>query len=214
MWWKKPKDDEMERQDMVDRQIRTRGVKNEAVLQAMLKVKRHLFMPESLRPYAYTDEPQPIGEGQTISQPYIVALMTELLDPQPTDRVLEIGAGSGYQAAVLAEIVRHVYTLEIVPRLAERARELLEKLGYENITIRQGNGFEGWAEESPFDKAIVTAAPITLPQALVDQLKIGGRLVIPMGDAYQVLYLIKKEKDGIQREEVIPVRFVPMTGGE
>jgi len=212
MWWKKQKDDEIERQDMVDRQIRTRGVKNEAVLQAMLKVKRHLFMPESLRPYAYADEPQPIGEGQTISQPYIVALMTELLDPQPADRVLEIGAGSGYQAAVLAEIVRHVYTLEIVPKLAERARELLEKLGYENITVLQGNGYEGLPEEAPFDKAIVTAAPITLPQALVDQLKIGGRLVIPMGDMYQVLYLIKKDKAGIQREEIIPVRFVPMTG--
>ena len=212
MWWKKQKDDEIERQDMVDRQIRTRGVKNEAVLQAMLKVKRHLFMPESLRPYAYADEPQPIGEGQTISQPYIVALMTELLDPQPADRVLEIGAGSGYQAAVLAEIVRHVYTLEIVPKLAERARELLEKLGYENITVLQGNGYEGLPEEAPFDKAIVTAAPIALPQALVDQLKIGGRLVIPMGDMYQVLYLIKKDKAGIQREEIIPVRFVPMTG--
>jgi len=214
MWWKTQKDDKMERQDMVDRQIRSRGVKNEAVLRAMLKVKRHLFMPESLRPYAYADEPQPIGEGQTISQPYIVALMTEMLDPQPMDRVLEIGAGSGYQAAVLAEIVRHVYTLEIVPKLAEHAQELLEKLGYDNITVRQGNGFEGWAEEAPFDKAIVTAAPVTLPQALVDQLKIGGRLAIPMGDVYQVLYLIKKEKGGIQREEVIPVRFVPMTGGE
>ncbi len=199
---------------MVERQIKSRGVKNKRILDAMLEIERHLFLPEQFREFAYADEPQPIGEGQTISQPYIVALMTELLDPQPTDRVLEIGAGSGYQAAVLAELVSHVYTIEVIPLLAERAEELLEKLGYKNITVRYGNGYDGWKEEAPFDKVMVTAAPPEIPPVLIEELKVGGRLVIPVGVHYQVLYLVKKESGGVQREEVIPVRFVPMTGGK
>jgi len=214
MWWKKPKESATERKRMVDSQIRTRGVKNKAVIDAMLKVPRHIFIPENLRRYAYADEPQPIGEGQTISQPYIVALMTELLDPQSTDRVLEVGAGSGYQAAVLAELVSHVYSLEIVPALAKRTKKLLEKMDYKNISVIQGNGYQGYPQEAPFDKVIVTAAPPSLPKALTDQLKIGGRLVIPVGEFYQVLFVYTKKKDGIQSRDVIPVRFVPMTGGK
>jgi len=213
MWWKNSQSEVDSLQNMVERQIKTRGVKNEAVLNAMLKVDRRLFVSESQLAFAYYDEPQPIGEGQTISQPYIVALMTELLDPHPTDRVLEVGTGSGYQAAILAEIVRHVYTLEIIPALEKRAeRLLLDELGYKNITVRLGNGYEGWQEEAPFDKIIVTAAPEQVPDALVEQVAIGGRLVLPVGTYYQVLCVIKKDKTGVHREESIPVRFVPMTG--
>jgi len=211
MWWKKTKNEFDPLREMVERQIKSRGVTHDAVLQAMMKIDRSLFVPESLKSLAYEDEPQPIGEGQTISQPYIVALMTELLDPSPADRVLEVGAGSGYQTAILAELTGHVYSLEIVPALAERARKLVvDQLGCQNVTIREGNGYEGWAEESPFDKIIVTAAPPDIPAALTEQLAIGGRLVIPVGVHYQMLYLIKKDKSGIHREEVIPVRFVPM----
>jgi len=198
---------------MVEQQIVTRGVKNESVLEAMRKVERHRFVPESIRPVAYRDEPQPIGKGQTISQPYIVALMTEILDPKPTDRVLEVGSGCGYQTAVLAEIVKHVYSLEIVPELAENARENLERLGYRNVTVRQGNGYEGWPGEAPFDKIMVTAAPPETPQALIAQLAPGGRMAIPVGIHYQVLYLLRKKETEVKQEEVIPVRFVPMTGG-
>ncbi|MBN1901626.1 protein-L-isoaspartate(D-aspartate) O-methyltransferase [Candidatus Sumerlaeota bacterium] len=213
MFWKKKENYEEERRLMVERQIKSRGVKNKAVLEAMAKVKRHRFIPDNLKAFAYADEPQPIGEGQTISQPYIVALMTELLDPKPEDRVLEVGAGSGYQAAVLAELVHHVYTLEIIPNLAKRCREVLENLGYKNVTILSRNGFDGLPEEAPFDKIMITAAPLSIPEALKDQLKMGGRLVVPVGDVYQVLYLVKKDESGCHSSEVIPVRFVPMTGG-
>lgn len=213
MFFKKSKNYDKERRIMVEHQIKSRGVKNKAILEAMSKVERHMFLPENLRIFSYADEPQPIGEGQTISQPYIVALMTELLEPDPEDRVLEVGAGSGYQAAILAELVNHVYTLEIIPALAKRSGELLQNLGYQNITVQTGNGYEGWPEKAPFDKIIVTAAPPSLPQALTEQLKTGGRLVIPVGEAYQVLYLVTKDESGCHSKEVIPVRFVPMTGG-
>jgi protein-L-isoaspartate(D-aspartate) O-methyltransferase len=214
MLWNKPKNFDEERRLMVEKQIKVRGVKNKGVLEAMIKVDRHKFMPENLKVFSYADEPQPIGEGQTISQPYIVALMTELLDPDPEDRVLEVGSGSGYQAAILAELVRHVYTLEIIPALAKRSGDLLTKLGYTNVTVQTGNGYEGWPEEAPFDKIIVTAAPPSLPKVLTEQLKTGGRLVIPIGDIYQVLYLVTKDESGCHSREVIPVRFVPMTGGK
>jgi protein-L-isoaspartate(D-aspartate) O-methyltransferase len=214
MFWKKSENFNEERKFMVERQIKVRGVKNPVVLEAMAKVGRHRFLPENLQAFAYADEPQPIGDGQTISQPYIVALMTEMLEPKPEDRVLEVGAGSGYQTAILAELVSHVYTLEIIPALAERSRELLKNLGYKNVTVRVGNGYNGWLEESPFDKIMVTAAPPSLPKALTDQLKTGGRLVVPIGEVYQVLCLVTKDKSGCHSTEVIPVRFVPMTGGK
>jgi protein-L-isoaspartate(D-aspartate) O-methyltransferase len=213
-WWKKSSDFEIQRRDMVESQIKRRGVKNKIVLEAMLKVERHLFMPSRLASCAYNDEPQSIGEMQTISQPYIVALMTEALFPEPTDRVLEIGTGSAYQTAVLAEIVSHVYSIEIIPELHKRAKNLLEKLEYTNVTLIQGNGYLGLSEEAPFDKIIVTAAPPDLPRNLTDQLKIGGKLVIPVGINLQILQTITKNEKGIHKENITPVRFVPMTGRE
>jgi len=200
------------RQEMVDSQIAAREIKDKAVLDAMRKVKRHLFVPDEMKSYSYTDGPLPIGEGQTISQPYIVAIMTELLEPKKDDKVLEIGTGSGYQAAILAEIVKEVYTIEIVPKLAKTAEERLKELGYKNITVKCGDGYQGWLEHAPFDSVIVTAAPDHIPQPLVDQLKIGGKLVIPVGDLYQELIVVTKTKDGVKKKTVIPVRFVPMTG--
>jgi len=200
------------RQDMVNSQILAREIKDNAVLDAMRKVKRHLFVPDEMKPYSYTDGPLPIGEGQTISQPYIVAIMTELLEPKKDDKVLEIGTGSGYQAAILAEIVKEVYTIEIVPKLAKTAEERLKELGYKNITVKCGDGYQGWLEHAPFDGIIVTAAPDHIPQPLVDQLKVGGKLVIPVGDLYQELIVLTKTKDGVKKKSVIPVRFVPMTG--
>ena len=200
------------REDMVAKQIVKRGVKNKVVLDAMRKVKRHLYVPDNMKVYAYTDGPLPIGEDQTISQPYIVALMTELLEPKPDDKVLEIGTGSGYQAAILAEIVKEVYTIEIIPELAKTAEELLNKLDYKNITVKCGDGYQGWKEHAPFDGIIVTAAPDHIPQPLVDQLKVGGRLVIPVGDFYQELVVITKTEKGTKKKSIIPVRFVPMTG--
>jgi protein-L-isoaspartate(D-aspartate) O-methyltransferase len=200
------------RKEMVERQIKARGVSNEPVLQAMLKVERHKFVPEEYQAYSYCDDPLPIGEGQTISQPYIVALMTELLDVQPGHRVLEIGTGSGYQAAILAELTDQVYSIEIVPKLAETAAERLRNLGYDKVVVKCGDGYQGWEEHAPFDSIIVTAAPDHVPQPLVDQLRMGGRLVIPVGEYYQELMLIMKTEQGIKRKTVIPVRFVPMTG--
>jgi len=197
---------------MVREQIESRGVRDPRVLEVMRRVPRHLFVPQSLGPYAYDDSPLPIGEGQTISQPYIVALMTELLRLKPGDKVLEVGTGSGYQAAVLAELGAVTYTVEIVEPLAAAARRLLESMGYGSIQFRTGDGYRGWAEASPFDAVIVTAAPDHVPQPLVDQLKIGGRLVIPVGVASQDLQVITKTERGTRVEEVIPVRFVPMTG--
>lgn len=200
------------RQAMVERQIMARGVSNPRVLEAMRTVERHLFVPEDVRDLAYTDQPLPIGWGQTISQPYIVALMTELLDPQPGDTVLEIGTGSGYQAAVLATIVDHVYTIEILQPLADQAKARLESLGYRNVTVRCGDGYHGWPEHAPFDGIIVTAAPPSLPQPLVEQLKVGARMVVPVGEMFQELQVITKGETGYRVEPSIPVRFVPMVG--
>jgi len=201
-----------ERLSMVETQIASRGVRDKRVLEAMRKVPRHRFVPPENQDQAYGDYPLPIGHGQTISQPYIVALMTELLKVEPGEKVLEIGTGSGYQAAVLAELAAEVYTIEIIKPLATRAEKLLSELGYGNIKVRAGDGFFGWPEEAPFDGIIVTAAPQKVPQPLLDQLKEGGRLVIPEGRFAQELVVYEKVGGEIKRREVIPVRFVPMTG--
>ena len=200
------------RMDMVATQIEARGVRHPAVLAAMRDVPRHAFVPADVQPYAYEDAPQPIGSGQTISQPFIVARMTELIDPRPDMKVLEIGTGSGYQAAVLAECVAKVYTIEILPELGRRAAATLQSLGYRNVEVRIGDGFDGWPEAAPFDAILVTAAPDEVPKPLLDQLAIGGRLVIPVGSGAQDLIRITRSESGFQRERVLPVRFVPMTG--
>ena len=202
-----------ERDDMVARQIAERGVRDPRVLAAMRKVPRHEFVPDTEKRHAYRDTPLPIGAGQTISQPYIVALMTELAEPDESDRVLEVGTGSGYQAAVLAEIVQHVYTIEIEAELAQRASEALHKLGYDNVTVRTGDGYAGWEEHAPFDIIIVTAAPDHVPQPLIDQLKPGGRMVVPVGPIYATQELRVLEKDAAGKvvvKSVAPVRFVPL----
>jgi protein-L-isoaspartate(D-aspartate) O-methyltransferase len=198
------------RQQMVREQIESRGVKDGRVLEALRKVQRHLFVPAPWQNSAYDDRPLPIGHGQTISQPYIVAYMTEAVKINPGDRVLEIGTGSGYQAAVLGELAQEVYSIEIVKPLAESARLLLEKMGYKNIKVRWGDGYQGWKEQAPFDAIIVTAAPSEIPGELVKQLKTGGRMVVPMGGFFQELYLITKTESGIKKETLLPVRFVPM----
>ena len=202
-----------QREDMVSKQIEARDIKDRHILNAMRTVKRHLFVPIGLVNRAYHDQPLPIGEDQTISQPYIVAIMTFLLEPDQDDVVLEIGTGSGYQAAILAELVKEVYTIEIIENLGKRAQTLLnEKLEYSNIHVRIGDGYQGWPEKAPFDAIIVTAAPDHIPQPLIDQLKVGGRMVIPVGDNDQVLMLIQKTEDKVIQRSLIPVRFVPMTG--
>jgi protein-L-isoaspartate(D-aspartate) O-methyltransferase len=198
---------------MVSRQIEARGIREQAVLQAMRATPRHLFVPEPQRNLAYEDHPLPIGHGQTISQPYIVAAMTELLELRKTDRVLEIGTGSGYQAAVLSPLAAEVYTIELVGPLAQSARAVLDQLGYRNVTVRHGDGYKGWPEKAPFDRIILTAAPPKIPEALIRQLKPGGRLVAPEGSTVldQELVVIEKAGDGkIRRRSVFPVRFVPM----
>jgi protein-L-isoaspartate(D-aspartate) O-methyltransferase len=187
-------------------------VRDPAVLDAMRRVPRHRFVPSSERHLAYSDGPLPIGLGQTISQPYIVALMTELAAVDRNAKVLEVGTGSGYQAAVLGELAGSVFTVEIVRELGERSAALLKELGYANVTVRVGDGYDGWAEEAPFDAIVVTAAPEKVPQPLLDQLKVGGRLVIPVGVGYQELVVITRTEDGYDRRSTIPVRFVPMTG--
>lgn len=198
---------------MVDSQIIARGVLDKGVVQAMRSVPRHLFVPERLRSSAYDDCPLPIGSGQTISQPYIVALMTELLKPDSADIVLEVGSGSGYQAAVLAEIVDSVYSIEIICELQERADSTLKSLGCSNVHTRCGDGYDGWPEAGPFDGIIVTAAPEKVPRPLLEQLKDGGRLVIPVGgDIYQYLEVYTRKDDKFIKERSVAVRFVPMTG--
>lgn len=200
------------RDDMVATQIAARGVRDERVLTAMRKVPRHLFVAEDVRADAYADHPLPIGEGQTISQPYIVGLMSELLTVKPGDRVLEVGTGSGYQAAVLAAMGCEVYSIEIRPALARAAQERLAAMGYAGVHVRAGDGYGGWSEAAPFAAIIVTAAPERVPEPLLDQLKVGGHLVIPVGSFYQQLKVITREGQGLSERDVIPVRFVPMTG--
>ncbi len=204
---------ESARARMIREHLAGRGVRDERVLRAMGEVPRHEFVPPALRRHAYDDRPLPIGGGQTISQPYIVAAMTELAKVGPDDIALEIGTGSGYQAAILARLARRVYTIEILPDLAESARARLDRLGYTNVLVRAGDGYQGWPEHAPFDVIVVTAAPDEVPSALIDQLKPGGRLVVPVGpeDAVQSLKLIEKDLGGALRErDVMPVRFVPM----
>lgn len=201
------------RQQLVDEVIVPDGVRDPRVLQAMRTTPRHEFVPADQRPSAYYDMGLPIGEGQTISSPFIVAYMTEQLAPQPTDRVLEIGTGSGYQAAVLSPLVGEVYTIEIVEPLGRRAERTLKRLGYSNVFVRIGDGFLGWPEHAPFDKIIVTCSPEKVPQPLVDQLCEGGLMVVPVGDAYQqTLYLLRKKDGQLQAEKLQPTLFVPMTG--
>ena len=196
---------------MVSSQIESRGVRDPGVLRAMRAVPRHRFVPASQRASAYDDRPLPIGHQQTISQPYIVALMSELADVEPGDTVLEVGTGSGYQAAVLAEMGAKVFSIEIVEPLAKQAKATLTELGYD-VTVRQGDGYAGWPEHAPFDAVLVTAAPPHIPAPLKQQLKIGGRLVIPVGTRFQSLLRVTRTTDGFREEEVLPVRFVPMTG--
>jgi protein-L-isoaspartate(D-aspartate) O-methyltransferase len=201
------------RQQMVEQQLKPRDIKNDRVLAAMAKVPREEFIPADARADAYEDGPLPIGYDQTISQPYIVAFMTQQLRPQTSDRVLEIGTGSGYQAAILAELVKEVYSVEIVGPLAKGAEETLARLGYKNIHLKVGDGYKGWPEEAPFDAIIVTCAPDKVPQPLVDQLKDDGRMVIPVGERFaQQLYLLEKKNGQLKESVTLPVRFVPMAG--
>ena len=203
-----------ERRDMVVRQIRRRDVTNPLVLSAMETVPRHRFVPNdaALQSRAYADTPLPIDQGQTISQPYIVAFMTQALNLDSDARLLEIGTGSGYQTAVLAEVARQVYSIEIVPELAEQAKRTQSELGYQNVLLREGDGYMGWTEHAPFDAIMVTAAPDHIPQPLVDQLAVGGRMIIPVGENRQALILLTRTERGVTEETVLPVRFVPMTG--
>lgn len=203
------------RQRMVDDDLRGRGIRDARVLKVMGEVPRHLFVDKRQRDQAYADHPLPIGEGQTISQPYVVALMTEALKPKPSDRVLEIGTGSGYQAAVLAGVVKEVYTIEIRKALADSAAERLKELGYRNVTVKYADGYFGWPEHAPFDAIIVTASANHIPPPLIKQLKEGGKLIIPLGSTvfYQTLTLVAKKKGGeLSVEQLGPVAFVPMTG--
>ncbi|PYL69169.1 MAG: protein-L-isoaspartate(D-aspartate) O-methyltransferase [Verrucomicrobia bacterium] len=202
-----------ERQRMVQQQLMARGINDARVLAAMAKVPREEFVPRESRAVSYEDGPMPIGHGQTISQPYIVAFMTEQLRPKPSDRVLEVGTGSGYQAAILAGLVKDVYTIEIIGALAKDAEATLQRLGYKNVYVRVGDGYRGWPEHAPFDAITVTCAPDHVPQPLIDQLKEGGRMIIPVGGfGNQELYLLEKKNGQLQRQSVLPVRFVPMAG--
>ena len=204
-WWHK------NAEIMVKNQLEKRGIQDKDVLRVMRATPRHLFIPENLISMAYEDGPLPIGEGQTISQPYIVALMTELLQLNGNEKVLEIGTGSGYQAAVLSPLTKSVYSIEIVKSLAERASNKLQKMKYSNVTVKWGDGYQGWVEYAPFDAIIVTAAPNQVPQVLIDQLALGGKIVIPLGTYYQELKLITLTKNNkIIEKNIIPVRFVPM----
>ena len=199
-----------QREHMVEVQIRARGVKNDRVLAALRKVPRHLFVPVELQPFAYGDEPLPIGEGQTISQPYIVAYMTAALELKGGEKVLEVGTGSGYQSAVLAEIVPVVFTVELIGGLSEKAQTLLQKLGYTNIHFRIGDGTSGWEENAPFEAIVVTAAAEAVPKRLQEQLAPTGRMIIPVGVGFQELVLISRERKGFRKKKLLPVRFVPL----
>lgn len=200
-----------EREAMVQQQIAARGVQDAGVLAAMREVPRHRFVPEHVRGLSYADRPLPIGDGQTISQPYIVAYMTEVLGVSRTHNVLEIGTGSGYQAAVLSRVARTVHTIEIVPELARRATATLQALGYDNVVVREGDGYAGWPEQAPFDRIMVTAAPQEVPRPLIDQLATGGRMVIPVGGSEQWITIVEKTPRGVVQRRTIEVRFVPFT---
>jgi protein-L-isoaspartate(D-aspartate) O-methyltransferase len=204
---------ESARQDMVEKQIEGRGIRDPGVLQAMRKVARHIFVPEEMKPYSYADEPLPIGDGQTISQPYIVAYMTEVLELKGDEKVLEVGTGSGYQTAILAKLAREVYTIEVVAALSARAEKLLSGLGYTNIHFKIGDGTKGWPEQAPYDAIIVTAAPAEIPEALEEQLVVKGRMVIPVGREFQDLVLAIRKKKKMERKKLISVRFVPLVSG-
>jgi protein-L-isoaspartate(D-aspartate) O-methyltransferase len=201
------------RREMVERQIQGRGVKDARVLAAMRKVPRERFVPAELASRAHDDTPLPIGRGQTISQPFIVAYMTETLGVEPQHKVLEVGTGSGYQAAVLGELAREVYTIEIVPELARRASRTLQELGYRNVHVREGDGYAGWPEHAPFDRIMVTAAPEEIPRPLIEQLGPRGRLVIPVGEQgrTQWMTVVEKTAQGVVQRRTIPVQFVPLT---
>ena len=204
-WWHK------KAEYMVKEQLERRGIQDKGVLRVMRETPRHDFIPENMKEMAYDDGPLPIGEGQTISQPYIVALMTELLELEGNEKVLEIGTGSGYQSAVLSTLVQKVYSIEIVQSLAEKSAKKLREMKYHNVTVKWGDGYKGWIEYAPFDAIIVTAAPNEVPQALIDQLKIGGRLVLPVGTRFQKLKVITKIQDEeFSEKNIISVRFVPM----
>ena len=201
------------RKVMIKNQLQSRGIRDDAVLDVMRSVERHNFVPENYRDRAYSDGPLPIGHGQTISQPYIVAFMTEQLQVSSQHKILEIGTGSGYQAAILGELAKHVFTIEIIPELAEGAKNILNHLSYKNITVRAGDGYKGWPEEAPFERIMVTAAPTEIPQTLIDQLAPGGRMILPVGAQFLVQYLWVIEKDDqgtVTKEKILPVRFVPM----
>ena len=211
--WENPADGYTEERKALVKKLQRDGIEDERVLKVILKTPRHEFVPPAQKPHAYVDSALPIGEDQTISQPYIVAFMTWKLKPRKTDVVLEIGTGSGYQAAVLAPLVKHVYTIEIIESLGESAKERLKEMGYENITVRIGDGYKGWPEHAPFDKIIVTCAPTKPPQPLVDQLKEGGTMIIPCGEGWdQELYVLEKRDGKVEQRAVLPVVFVPMTG--
>lgn len=200
------------RYEMVKSQIASRGIANQKVLEAFRKVPRHEFVPHEYRRFAYADQPLPIGEGQTISQPYIVAYMTDVLNLKSGEKVLEIGTGSGYQAAILAEVEAEVYSIEVIEPLAIRAKNVLENLGYKNIYLKTGDGYQGWEEHAPFDAIMVTCSPSKIPEPLKEQLAEGGRMIIPVGEqnSIQYLYLLEKRKGKIRQQNVMPVRFVPM----
>lgn len=192
--------------------LKREGITSPTVLNALLKVPRHEFIPAAQRDFAYENRPLPIGHGQTISQPFIVAYMSEAAEIAAGEKVLEIGTGSGYQAAVLAELAKEVYTIEIIPALADGARALLSRMGYRNVQVKTGNGYAGWPEHAPFDAIVVTAAPDEVPQALVEQLAIRGKMVIPVGSTFQQMVIITRNESGVVERRTIPVRFVPMTG--
>jgi len=204
------KDFRKEREKMINAQLKMRGISDKKVLETMKKEPRHEFVSENMKPYAYNDEPLPIGEGQTISQPYIVAYMTEVLHLRGDAKVLEIGTGSGYQAAILAEIVKEVYTVEIKSSLSLRAKEILKKLEYKNVHFKIGDGSLGWKEHAPYDAIIVTAAPTLIPNTLQEQLKIKGKMIIPVGDISQELILVIREEEQFKKKKLLPVRFVPL----
>lgn len=202
--WKK------EAKKMVDTQLIARGIEDKKLLQTMANTPRHLFIPKNLMDFAYTDQPLPISDGQTISQPYIVAIMTELLQLKGDENVLEIGTGSGYQAAILSPLIDTCYTIELIQNLADSAASRLKRMGYDNVVTKCDDGYKGWPEHAPFDCIIITAAPTEIPHKLVEQLKINGRMVVPVGKLFQQLTLITKTEKGIKKKNIIPVRFVPM----